>query len=472
MPRFQFDSVVNVAPELLYAWHEQRGAFYRLIPPWASAEVRRYDGVIEGGLVALRVPVGPAKVDWMAEIRDVQAGRQFRDIQIKGPFRSWNHLHSVRSHGDGASDLIDSIDASYPRSVALVPPARHRIERSIEQAFAYRHEVTRNDLARIRQYTYTQPQRIAVSGSGGLVGSALVHFLDAAGHEVYRLVRHSPGSRREILFDYESATVNAGALEGLDAVVHLAGESMASGRWSQEHRMRIHASRVRSTEFLVRTLTKLERRPSALLTGSMVGIYGDRPGETLTDDSAPGEQGFLSILSRDWEEATVPASEAGIRTVNLRFGLVISPLNSIVRLLMGAIRLGLGAKVRAPDTDLSWISMDDALYAIYHLLSGRSVSGPVNIVSTEPTTRRTLIEALASTASNRIRITIPGKAVRYVLGEVAEEAIFRSQHALPNRLVDSGFTHSFPSLERALNHQFGHVATSHADASVRLPNRE
>src|SRR5690606_8100152 len=212
---------------------------------------------------------------------------------------------------------------------------------------------------------------------------------------------------------------------------------------------------------------RLERKPKVLLTGSLIGIYGDRPGELLTEDSPVGEQGFLAILGRDWEDAAAPAADAGIRTIYLRFGLVISPLNAIIRLLMEPIRMGLGVRVRARDTDLSWISMDDALYAIYHLLRTGDVRGPVKVVCPSPVTRRSLLESLARTVSSRVRVTMPGNAVRHVLGAVADEAIFRNQRALPNRLLQSGFTFAFPTLGMALQHQFGALRPAEVESPFR-----
>ena len=457
MPRFVFDSVVDVAPELLFAWHEQRGAFFRLVPPWLNANVLRYDGLRTGSQAVARIPVGPGAVTWATEIREVDRGRSFADEQVRGPFRQWRHVHSIRSNRDGSSQLTDEVEVAYPLILERSGALRRRFERELKAAFAYRHQTTRNDLARIRAYTYMQPLRVAVSGSAGLVGSALCDFLDAAGHEVYRLVRHRPRTEREIHFDHATETVDLAAMERLDAIVHLAGESMAALRWSEEKRMRIHASRVRSTAFLARSLTRLEHRPSALLNASIVGIYGDRPGEILDESAAPGEHGFLCALGRDWEDATLPAQDAGIRTVQLRFGLVVSPANEIIRMVLEPLRIGLGARIRSRNTDLSWISVDDALYAIYHILSTPSVGGPVNVVSSSPSTRRTFIEAMARTVSTRIRIAVPAATVRFLMGDVAEEVIFRNQRATPKRLLDSGFKFSFPGLEAALQHQFGHA---------------
>lgn len=457
MPQFEFDSVVDVSPELLFAWHEQIGAFRRLIPPWSDIRVIRYGGLREGSRAVVRLPVGPLGVIMETEIREVAPARGFRDVQLRGPFRRWEHEHEISSSPDRTSRLTDRLAVEYPVGLAASDRLRQSVENEIRRSFAYRHTVIANDLARIRQYTYTQPLRTAVSGSG-FIADSLAQFLDAAGHEVIRITRRRPAQPEVVHFNVRTgALLPYNALEGLDALIHLAGEPMSSGtrRRSRVDRMRTHL--VEETRLLSQAVADLDRPPRAFLSASSIGIYGNRPHETVDEGSELSAEDPFSSFCREWEMATQPITGLNTRLVHLRLGTVISPLNPMLRALLAPIRLGLGIRVRGRDTDLSWIALDDALYSIYHILSNDRVHGPVNLVSSMAVTRRTFIEALQRYESTAVRFSVSERAWRPFRGEVTHAMLTGSRCVVPAKLLESAFEFSFPEIEQAIAHQFGHA---------------
>lgn len=457
MPLLEFESEVDISPELLFAWHEQMGAFRRLIPPWSDIRVIRYDGLYGGSKATIRLRLGPVRIPFTSEIREVSPARGFRDVQVRGPFRRWEHEHLISSSPERKAHLTDRILVEYPAALASSGTVTRRIESEIRRAFAYRHTVTANDLSRIRQYTYTQPLRTAVSGSG-FIADALAHFLDAAGHEVIRIARRRPTAPEIVHFDVRSgAIVPAAALEGLDALVHLAGEPMSSGsiRFTSLDRMRTHL--VDETRLLSQAISRLDRPPRAFLSASTTGIYGNRPRETLDERSDVGSDDVFAAFGHVWEVATEPIARRNTRLVHLRLSTVVSPLNPMLRALLTPIRLGLGVRVRGRDTDLSWISLDDVLYAIYHILSTDRIAGPVNLVSSQAVTRRTFMAALQRAESTAVRIPLSERAWSPFRGQVTRAMLTGSRCIVPAVLLESGFEFSFPEIEEAVAHQFGHA---------------
>lgn len=299
---------------------------------------------------------------------------------------------------------------------------------------------------------------VLVTGSTGLIGSALVAFLKAQGHRVTRLVR--PASRFQptpdesvVRWDPEAGVVEASGLEGHDAVVHLAGESL-QGRWTAAKKARIRDSRVRGTRLLCETLARLARPPRVVVAASAVGYYGDRRYETLTEESPPG-RGFLAEVCQAWEAAAEPAVQAGIRVVHLRTGLVLSAAGGALRSMLLPFRLGLGGVIGNGTQYWSWIAVDDHVRVVLHVIETETLRGPVNAVSPHPVTNYEFTKTLGRVLRRPTVLPVPSFAVRLVLGEVADELLLSSQRVLPAKLLDSGFTFGFPDLEGALRHVLG-----------------
>ena len=293
--------------------------------------------------------------------------------------------------------------------------------------------------------------KILVTGSSGLIGSALVPALGAGGHAVVRLTRSAKKQADGPRWDPDSGTLDPAPLEGLDAVVHLAGEDISSGTWNTAKKTRIRQSRVESTRLLARTLAALDRRPATLVSASAVGYYGDRGEEILTEESQSGN-GFLAAVCRDWEAATSRATEAGIRVVHLRFGVVLTAHGGALARMLGPFRMGMGGPLGSGRQYVSWIAIDDALGAIAHVLSNPIVRGAVNVASPRPVTHREFAQTLGRVLGRPTVLGMPALTVRFMFGEMATEVLLASQRLEPARLLATGFQFRFPELEGALRH--------------------
>ncbi|HKA59557.1 MAG TPA: TIGR01777 family oxidoreductase [Gemmatimonadales bacterium] len=295
--------------------------------------------------------------------------------------------------------------------------------------------------------------KIVVSGSTGLIGSALVPRLVREGHEVVPLVRR-PVTRGERAFswDPESGTIDRAGLEtaGIDAVVNLAGENVF-GRWTPAKKQRVRESRVHGTRLVADAIAGLASPPRVLLAASAVGYYGDRGEEVMTEASAAGDD-FLAHVARDWEAATAGAAAAGIRVHNLRFGVVLTPTGGGLGKMLPAFRVGLGGPVGSGNQYFSWIALDDAINGILHVLATPSLAGPVNITSPTPVTNREFAKTLAKVLGRPAVVTVPAFALRMAFGTEGAAMLQSGQRAVPVRLLESGFRFCYETLEPALRH--------------------
>ena len=299
--------------------------------------------------------------------------------------------------------------------------------------------------------------KILVSGSSGLIGSALLPLLSAGGHSVTRLVRPgsrvSPGSAAgEVGWDPAPGRLEPRALEGFDAVVHLAGDSIAGGRWTPERKARIRDSRVQGTRLLAQALAERSHPPQVLLSASAIGYYGDRGDVLLTEDSLPGS-GFLADVCRDWEAATEPAMKRGIRTVHLRIGLVLSAAGGALARMLPPFRAGLGGVLGSGRQYMSWIALGDVLGAIHHALTNQSLRGPVNIVAPAPVSNREFTKTLGLVLRRPTLFPAPAFVLRLAFGEMADALLLASTQVSSSRLEASGYRFSYRKLDDALRHE-------------------
>jgi uncharacterized protein (TIGR01777 family) len=292
---------------------------------------------------------------------------------------------------------------------------------------------------------------IAVSGSSGLVGSQLESLLTLLGHDVRPIVRSASSEPREIAA-WESETETA-KFADVDAVVHLAGKSIADARWTESIKQEIRDSRVIKTRQLCESLAKLTKKPGVLVCASATGIYGDRGDEELNESSPTGD-GFLADVAREWEEACRPAVEAGIRVVHARFGIVISPRGGALQKMLLPAKFAGGA-LGSGKQWWSWIALDDVIGAIYHAMSDDSLSGPVNFVSPQPLTNGDFALTLASVVGRPAVFPAPAVALRLALGEMADEMLLASARVIPRRLEQSGYRFRFTELEDCLRYSLG-----------------
>ena len=280
--------------------------------------------------------------------------------------------------------------------------------------------------------------RILITGSTGLVGSALVPDLESAGHSVTRLSHSQPWP----------------ALEGFDAVVHLAGENIAAGRWTRARKALIRDSRVMLTQQLAEAVAKLAHPPRVFVSASAVGFYGSRGDELLSEDSGPGND-FLATVCRDWESAAKPASDSGLRVANLRFGVILSASGGALAKMLLPFRLCVGGIIGGGRQCMSWVAMDDAIGAIYHTLTNDSLHGPVNVVAPQPVTNREFTKTLGRVLRRPTILPMPAFAARLAFGEMADALLLASQRVEPVKLVSSGYAFKLPELEGALRHVLG-----------------
>src|SRR2546427_5172036 len=284
--------------------------------------------------------------------------------------------------------------------------------------------------------------KIAITGSTGLVGSALVPLLTRAGHDVLSLARPSQ-------WNPEKGTVDQKAVDGIDALIHLAGENIAAGRWTAAQKARIRDSRVKGTRLIAEAIAKMQKLPQVMISASAIGYYGDRGSEILREDSAPGK-GFLPDVCRQWEGATDPATRKGIRVVHLRTGVVLSKNGGALQKMLFPFKAGIGGKIGSGRQYWSWISIDDVGSSIIHCIQANGLHGPVNVVSPTPVTNLEFTKALGRVLHRPTVFPLPAFAARLVLGEMADALLLASTRVEPAKLLGSRFVFQHKDLEAIL----------------------
>jgi uncharacterized protein (TIGR01777 family) len=293
-----------------------------------------------------------------------------------------------------------------------------------------------------------------LTGSNGLIGRALLPFLASDGHHVVRLVRsQTQAGDGQVLWDPAAGAIDTEKLEGLDAVVHLAGETIV-GRWTAQKKARILESRAQGTRLLSESLVQRTNPPKVFASASAIGFYGDRGDEIVNESSPPGSL-FLSEVSTAWEAATEPAARAGIRVVKLRFGVVLSGEGGGLAEMLLPFKMGAGGRLGSGRQYMSWVALDDVLGAVRHVLLSEALRGPVNVVAPNPVTNLEFTQTLGRVLRRPTIFPVPGFAVRLVFGEMADNLLLASARVEPSRLLATGYQFQFPRLEAALRHVLG-----------------
>lgn len=445
-----------------FAWHDRDGAFGRLAPPFAPAElVEMTDGIRDGSRVTIRLPapVGPMGLTWVAEHSGYREGERFVDDQVKGPFAHWHHEHLFEdAGGEGAFVMRDRVSYRLPMG-ALGRLALPIVRPKLEAMFRYRHATLEGDLALHAEHREAARKTVLITGGTGLIGSALASLLTTGGHRVRVLTRGSGRGRAAqgaMAYRWDPATgeVDPAALDGVDAVVHLAGEQVFSPRWSGAKRRRILESRVAGTRAIVAAMRASAQPPACLVSASAVGFYGAR-GEERVDEAAASGEGFLAEVCRAWEGEARAAEDAGIRTVRARIGVVLTPRGGALGLMAPAAKAGLGARIGGGRQYVPWIGIDDAIGGLYHLVMSEGVSGAVNLVAPGCVRQREFVDTLARVVRRPRVLAAPAWAVRMMLGEVAEEMVLKGCLVEPGVLVASGYRFRHERLDGALYHLLG-----------------
>lgn len=299
---------------------------------------------------------------------------------------------------------------------------------------------------------------IAISGASGFIGSALTEFLERRGNEVRRFVRRPARGKGEIAWDPQGGTIDASALEGVEAIINLAGEPLAQ-RWTDEVKRRIRDSRVNGTALIAKAIAEMTTKPRVFLSGSAIGIYGDRGEEILDENSSLGDD-FLAGVCKDWEGATKPAEDVGVRVVHLRTSLVLGRGGGVLPKLLLPVRFGVGGKIGSGQQWMSWIDLSDYIDAIIFLIRNSTISGPVNLSSINPVTNREFANVAGRVLGRPSLFAVPSFAVRLMMGEMGDETVLASQRVLPRRLIEARFDFSYPTLESSLRRETTQSARS------------
>lgn len=436
----------DCSPKELFDFYLRPGNFRRMIAPWNRVVVLSREGEEEGSETAFRVRILGLWHRWTLKRHTFSPGSSFVDVQVRGPFAFWKHTHRFLPTQEGGSIMEDEVEFRLLGGIG-----ERWARKKIEQVLKYRHETLRADRAIILGHQ-SPPLRILLSGSTGFIGKQLALFLRIAGHEVISLVRTRKREAESSLFwDPAKGEVPKEELEGFDAVIHLAGKNIASGRWTEKLKKELFLSRCRDTWLLSQAFLRVKNPPSCFISASAVGIYGSRGDEPLTEKSTLGE-GFLAELSRKWEEASGALEGRGIRTVYTRFGLVISPGGGLLKRLIPSIKWGFGAILGSGKQYLSWVALDDLLYAIYHLLMEKSVRGPVNVTSPVPLRMESFMKTLGAHMGRPVWLKVGGGLLSQLGGEMAREMVLSGQYACPSKLQETGFVFHYPTLDLALDH--------------------
>ena len=437
-----------------FAYHERPGALQRLVPPWESVELEHSDqSLAVGSRVVMKTKVMGIPLRWVAKHTEYEPPTLFADTQVSGPFASWDHRHEFCSidAGSSRSQLRDHIRYRLPMGALGRIFGSSKARKTIEAMFAFRHQITRDDLQLSVDHPM-DPMTVAVSGSSGLVGSSMSSLLTLLGHQVRPIVR-SPDQDESSIAAWSSPE-DAAQLSGVDAVIHLAGKSIASSRWTDQIKREIRDSRVIKTRQLCESLAKLAQKPKVLICASATGIYGDRGDEVLDEKSAPSDD-FLADVAKEWEQACQPAIDAGIRVVNARFGIILSPSGGALEKSLTPAKL-MGGSLGNGKQWWSWIALDDVVGALYHVLANDSVTGPVNFVSPAPVRNRDFAKTLGRVLGRPALFPAPAFALRLALGEMADDLLLSSTRVDPQQLIQSGYRFRFTDLESFFQYCLGH----------------
>jgi hypothetical protein len=380
---------------------------------------------------------------------------------IKGPFGKWNHQHSFVGSGND-TEVQDTIDWKLPLHILTGWTAAITVIPRMNQMFRYRSEKVANDLKQIQITRDLPRQRVLVSGSTGMIGLQLCAFLEAAGHDVHRLLRVDSklpadiNSEKVIRWNDKTGKIINGDMNGFDSVIHLAGAGIGDKRWSQKRKDIIRDSRVIPTANLSKVLAGLDQPPKAFLSGSAIGYYGDR-GTTSVDESSSKGDGFLSETCSQWEQSSSVAEEAGIRVSHLRSGIVISPLGGALAKLLLPTKMGGGGPVGGGRQIQSWISLDDEIYAIHHLMMQDTSQGAYNLTSPNSVSQKMFAKKLGRVLRRPAFMPLPKFVLQLMFGEMGKVLITEGQDVKPTRLQESGFVFTYSDLENCLRNCLGRV---------------
>ncbi len=445
---------INVPVESLFSWHAEKGAISRLTPPWAPLELisRTGEGIEKGVKVKFIIKLFKIPMVWEAEHVFFEENKVFIDQQTKGPFAYWKHTHNFVKDSETTSIMEDRVEFRLPMGI-LSRPFYGYAKKEFERMFSYRHRVLKHDLE--NHIKKPLGKRVLISGASGTIGSSLVPFLRTCGHHVFRLVRHENRLKSdEIFWDPYKGILDLEQHEPFDAIINLNGVDISRGKWTEDQKKKITDSRTIPTKFLVDKMLSLNQKPSTFISSSAIGFYGDADQSILTEADDFGEC-FISKVCSEWEQASYNAQEAGIRTIQLRIGVVLTPAGGALQRMELPFKMGCGVRLSHGKQYMSWISLDDALSGILHMLNNKKIHGPVNLTAPTPVTNSEFSRCLANVFSKKVFFVLPHFLVKALWGEMGEETLLASAHVKPEKLLKNGFAFQHETLTPALKDVLG-----------------
>lgn len=445
---------INAPVDTLFSWHAANSAISRLTPPWAPLKMiaRKGKGIQKGVKVIFRLSIFKFPMIWEAEHIEYQENKLFKDRQVRGPFSKWEHTHKFMADGKENSIMEDRVEFKLPFGF-LSRPFYGFVRKELERIFNYRHRVLKYDLE--HHVNKIKKQRILISGASGTIGSALVPFLRTCGHEVIRLVRKEGTLLEDELFwDPYNGILDLEKAGPFDAVINLNGVDISRGRWTENQKKRIIDSRIIPTRLLVKQMAGLDQKPGVFISSSAIGFYGERENSVLTEVDGMGDS-FISRVCRQWEDASMAARKSGIRTIQLRTGIVLTPSGGALKRMELPFKTGCGVTLSHGRQYMSWISMDDVVSSILYILSHHRIQGPVNLVAPNPVTNKEFSKTLARVFSRKVFFTLPKFLALVLWGEMGKETLLSSARVTPEKLLDNGFSFQHETLLPALKDVLG-----------------
>lgn len=453
--KYEYETHTDSSRPEVFDWFERKGSFRRLMPPWEVAEEVRADETLEDGAQRIfRFPMGPIKMTWVAEHLGYQPPEKFEDIMKKGPFRSWHHVHRFIEK-DGGTVVHDEVDYKLPMGVLGRIFGSRNVRNRLNRMFRARENRLIRDLERHSDFKHLDRKRILLAGASGLIGKQLAAFLDTGGHEIWRLVRRTPvAGQNEIEWNPSKGTIDDSAIEGFDIVIHLGGAGIGDRRWTKSRMVLIEKSRTESTGLLARTLASLKQKPEVFLVASAIGWYGNRGDEILDEQSEAGT-GFLPETCLAWEASADAARQAGIRTIHARTGVVLDASGGALEKMLLPAKMGAGGPIGFGRQWFSWISMDDQIYALHHLVMSPNTEGAYNITSPEPLQQKNFAKALGRVLRRPAFMPTPPFAIWFLYGKMGVALTTESQRVMPTRLTEEGYRFQHQDAESALRDALG-----------------
>lgn len=470
--KFERSTELPVPQSSGFTYHARPGALARLVPPWEPVEIIRSTGsILPDSEVLLRTHILGKRVDWLARHVRFEPPTLFSDVQIYGPFASWLHTHQFSVVDSNRCLLTDRIDYELPLGILGKLFGANIAARKLDAMFRFRHRQTVEDLElgrSVENIVGDSPKTIAVSGCNGLVGKSVCSLITVLGHRLIRLDRSNdsanseqsgsdgPSTRTPITrthWNPQKGLTHPKDVDGVDAVIHLAGKGIGDSRWTESVRRELISSRVDATRLLCEQLSQLRNPPKTFVSASGVGIYGDTA-ESIVDEGCGAADDFLGKLATDWESASSSLEDCGSRRCFGRLGIVLDPRSGALSKLLPVVQWGLGGPLGSGKQYWSWISKEDAASAFLWLALNPSCHGAYNLVASAETNRQ-FTRILASLIHRPSLLPAPSFALRIALGEMADSLLLASTKASNRKLIASGFRFRNTTLKDALSHSLG-----------------